>query len=37
MYLSDEDFQEHLGMDREAFTKLAKWKQQGIKKKAKLL
>ncbi|GMH50465.1 hypothetical protein TrRE_jg10313 [Triparma retinervis] len=33
-YLSDADFQEAFGMDKAAFAGLAKWKQQGAKKKA---
>lgn len=35
-YLSPQDFQSALGMDKAAFAKLPKWKQDGIKKKANL-
>ncbi|GMH85466.1 hypothetical protein TrST_g506 [Triparma strigata] len=35
-YLSDADFEEAFGMDKDAFAKLPKWKQQGAKKKAGL-
>lgn len=35
-YLSDEDFLTVFGMDKEAFAKLPKWKQGGIKKEKKL-
>jgi hypothetical protein len=35
-YLSPQDFLSALGMDKEAFSKLPKWKQDGIKKKAGL-
>eukprot|EP01031_Cornospumella_fuschlensis_P039461 gene39461-48041_t len=33
-YLSDADFQEAFGMDRNAFKALAKWKRDDAKKKA---
>jgi len=35
-YLSPQDFLSALGVDKEAFSKLPKWKQDGIKKKAGL-
>ena len=35
-YLADEEFQKIFGMDKAAFSKLAKWKQQSQKKKNKL-
>ena len=35
-YLADEEFQKIFGMDKAAFSKLAKWKQQFQKKKNKL-
>ena len=35
-YLSDSDFQAAFGMDKAAFAGLAKWKQQGAKKKVGL-
>jgi len=35
-YLTDEEFESVFGMDREAFGALAKWKQNGQKKKFKL-
>lgn len=36
MYLADEEFQEVFKMAREDFVQLPKWKQNGLKKKAKL-
>merc|ERR1712146_144973 len=36
-YLSDEDFEKHLGVAREDFAKMPKWKQLNAKKKCKLL
>jgi hypothetical protein len=35
-YLSDEDFLKGLGVTREAFSQLPKWKQQNMKKTAKI-
>lgn len=35
-YLSDQDFQTHLGMDRECFDALPQWKQISLKKAANL-
>jgi hypothetical protein len=35
-YLDDDEFEQHLGMPRDEFAKLAKWKQQGLKKKCNL-
>jgi len=35
-YLSDEDFEKHLGVAREDFAKMPKWKQLNAKKKCKL-
>jgi hypothetical protein len=31
-YLSDDDFKTHLGVDREAYTKLPQWKKLQLKK-----
>ena len=35
-YLTDSDFQTHLGMDRQAFEAIPQWKQINLKKAARL-